>query len=44
MKRLDKTSRRKCVFQMVKGTSEGKGVSVCVEFGGHQLVGAAGWH
>lgn len=42
MKKLD-TSREKSVFQMGKGTSRGKEVRMCVEFGGHQLVAGAGW-
>lgn len=40
---LDDTSRGKCASQTGKGTSQGKEVSICVEFGGHQLAGAAGW-
>lgn len=33
----------KSAFQTAKGTSQGKEVRVCVEFGGHQLAGAVGW-
>lgn len=40
MEGLAKISRGKSVFQMAKGTSQGKEVRVCTEFGGHQLAGA----
>lgn len=43
MEGLDDTSRGNYAFQTGKGTSQGKEVSICVEFGGHQLAGAAGW-
>lgn len=40
MERLSNTSRGKSVFPMATGTSQGKEVRMCIEFGGHQLAGA----